>query len=265
MPEGHSIRHLANLSDTAFKSKKITATSPQGRFAEEAAVIDQKQMTGAGAHGKHLFLKFDDEYAVHVHLGLYGWLHFNRGTQGKPKDTVRLRLSTDDFYADLIAPTACALLRPNGVEKILKRLGPDPIHPNANLEHAWDKIKKSSKSIASLLMDQSVIAGIGNVYRAELLFRSNTSPFTPGSQMTKEKFESIWKDSVELLKLGSIDGKIRTVKPEHISEEEIKLHGCSQNSYVYKQTGGFCRICSDTVRQETHAGRELYWCPTCQN
>lgn len=265
MPEGHSIRHLANLSDAAFKSKKITATSPQGRFAEEAAVIDQKRMTGAGAHGKHLFLKFDDEYAVHVHLGLYGWLHFNRGPQDKPKDTVRLRLSTDDFHADLIAPTACALLRPDGVEKILKRLGPDPIHPNANLEHAWDKIKKSSKSIAALLMDQSVIAGIGNVYRAELLFRANTSPFTPGRQMTKEKFESIWKDSVELLKLGSIDGKIRTVKPEHISKEEIKLHGCSQNSYVYKQTGGFCRICSDTVRQETHAGRELYWCPTCQN
>ncbi len=265
MPEGHSIRHLANLSDAAFKSKKITATSPQGRFAAEAAVIDQRQMTGAGAHGKHLFLRFGDEHAVHIHLGLYGWLHFNNGTKTKPKDTVRLRLEVDDFYADLIAPTACALLSPSEVEKILERLGPDPIHPQANPEHAWNKIKKSSKSIAALLMDQSVIAGIGNVYRAELLFRSNTSPFIHGSQIAKEKFESIWKDSVELLKLGSIDGKIRTVKPEHINKEEVKLHGCSQNSYVYKQTGGLCRICNDTVRQETHAGRELYWCPTCQN
>ena len=105
MPEGHSIRHLANLSDAAFKGKKITATSPQGRFAADAAVIDQKQLTGAGAHGKHLFLKFDDEHAVHIHLGLYGWLHFNNGTKAKPKDSVRLRLEVDDFYADLIAPT----------------------------------------------------------------------------------------------------------------------------------------------------------------
>lgn len=265
MPEGHSIRHLANLSDKAFKNKKVTATSPQGRFAEEAAVINQKEMTGAGAHGKHLFLRFGDEHVVHVHLGLYGWLHFHKGQAGRAKDTTRLRLEVEDFYADLIAPTACELLLPDGVEKILHRLGPDPIHEQANPEQAWNKIKKSSKSIAALLMDQSVIAGIGNVYRAELLFRSNTSPFIPGSQINKEKFESIWKDSVELLKLGAVDGKIRTVKTEHMSDEEIKVHGCSQNSYVYKQTGGSCRICGDIVKQETHAGRELYWCPTCQS
>jgi DNA-formamidopyrimidine glycosylase len=265
MPEGHSIRHLANLSDTAFKNKKVTTTSPQGRFAEEAAVINQKEMTGAGAHGKHLFLRFGDEHVVHVHLGLYGWFHFHKGQATTAKDTTRLRLEVDDFYADLIAPTACELLLPDEVEKILQRLGPDPIHQQADPEQAWNKIKKSSKSIAALLMDQSVIAGIGNVYRAELLFRSNTSPFIPGSQIDKEKFESIWKDSVELLKLGAVDGKIRTVKTEHMSDEEIKVHGCSQNSYVYKQTGGLCRICSDTVKQEKHAGRELYWCPTCQS
>jgi formamidopyrimidine-DNA glycosylase len=157
------------------------------------------------------------------------------------------------------------LLQPDQVASILSRLGPDPIHLVANPEQAWNKIRKSSKSIASLLMDQSVIAGIGNVYRAELLFRSGTSPFTPGSQIDRKKFESIWKDSVELLKLGAIDGKIRTVKPEHMSEKEIKVHGCSQNSYVYKQTGGHCRICGDIVKQEKHAGRELYWCPTCQS
>jgi endonuclease-8 len=264
MPEGHSIRHLANLSDTAFRGQTVVVSSPQGRFSEEASLIDGKQMTGAGAHGKHLFLRFDSHLAVHVHLGLYGWLHFHNSPSKSPKDSVRMRIEGDKFYADLIAPTACELLSPVNVQKILDRLGPDPIHDNADPDKAWNKIKKSSKSIGALLMDQSVIAGIGNVYRAELLFRSNTSPFIPGKQMSHEKFESIWKDSVELLRLGSLDGKIRTVKQQHMSDEEIKVHGCSQNSYVYKQTGGNCRVCSSVILQQTLDGRELYWCPTCQ-
>lgn len=265
MPEGHSIRHLANLSDKAFRDQKVKVTSPQGRFAEEAALISDKTMTGAGAHGKHLFLRFDESQVIHVHLGLYGWLHFHKGPAAAPKSSVRMRIENEKYYADLIAPTACELLSFDGVEKILNRLGPDPIHNDADPEIAWAKIKKSSKPVGALLMDQSVIAGIGNVYRAELLFRSSVSPFIPGNQINKEKFDSIWKDSVELLKLGAVDGMIRTVRLEHMSDEEIKVHGNSQNSYVYKQTGKKCRMCKDTVKQVKLDGRELYWCPTCQN
>ena len=111
---------------------------------------------------------------------------------------------------------------------------------------------------------RAVIAGIGNVYRAELLFISNLSPFTPGMQVTRDKFDEIWANSVRLLSDGAVDGKIKTVTPEHMTPNELETRGHSQNSYVYKRTGAPCRICSTPVQTQDLAGRQLYWCLTCQ-
>ena len=113
-------------------------------------------------------------------------------------------------------------------------------------------------------MDQAVIAGIGNVYRAELLFISNLSPFTPGMQVTRDKFDEIWANSVRLLSDGAVDGKIKTVTPEHMTPNELETRGHSQNSYVYKRTATPCRICTTSVQAQDLSGRQLYWCPSCQ-
>ena len=221
-------------------------------------------MTDTSAHGKHLFLHFDEDI-LHVHLGLYGWfdLYKNKGQQ--PKGAVRLRMENDLYMSDLRAPTACNIFVDRAeFDKVINRLGPDPIHENADPEKAWYKIHKSSKTIGALLMDQAVIAGIGNVYRAELLFMSNLSPFTSGMQVTREKFDEVWKNSVRLLRDGATDGRIRTVAPEHIAAEEYKLHGDKHYSYVYKRTGSPCLICRQPVLSGDLAGRTVYWCDRCQ-
>jgi DNA-formamidopyrimidine glycosylase len=263
MPEGHTIRHLATLHDNAFVGTAIKALSPQGRFAEGAAHLDGKTMTKATAHGKHLFLHFDEDI-VHIHLGLYGWFKLRKNKEQQATENTRLRIVNDLYVSDLSAPTKCEILDIAGVKKIEDRLGEDPLHTNADKEKVWEKIKKSSKSIGALLMDQSVIAGIGNVYRAEILFLANLSPFIPGKQVSREAFDHIWNDSVRLLHIGAIDGRIMTVAQEHMTGEEVKVHGCAQLSYAYKQTGNPCRLCSTTVMQQEMAGRQLYWCPTCQ-
>lgn len=263
MPEGHTIRHLATLHENAFVGTTIEAASPQGRFADGATQLNGRTMTQATAHGKHLFLHFDDDI-VHIHLGLYGWFKLRKNKSQQPTENTRLRIMNGSYISDLSAPTKCEIIDADSVRKIKDRLGQDPLHADADKEKVWEKIKKSSKSIGALLMDQSVIAGIGNVYRAEILFLANQSPFVPGKQVTREVFDHIWNDSVRLLHIGAIDGRIMTVADQHMTGEEVKVHGCAQLSYAYKQTGSSCRICQTTIMQQEMAGRQLYWCPTCQ-
>jgi endonuclease-8 len=114
-------------------------------------------------------------------------------------------------------------------------------------------------------MDQSVIAGIGNVYRAEFLFMSGQNPFVRGADVPRERFDEIWEHAVWFLREGSKDGMIRTVDPHYMTGDERSVPlKYMQTSYVYKRTGQLCRLCGDTIVSDDHAGRTLYWCPTCQ-
>lgn len=263
MPEGHSIRHLATVHSYGFVGTQVEATSPQGRFSAGADLLNGQQMIDTTAHGKHLFLHFERNI-LHVHLGLYGWFTLRKNKGQQPKDSTRLRLANDEYLSDLAGPTACEIFTEQDRINKISKLGPDPIHEGADPEKAWDRIRKSKKTIGGLLMDQSTIAGIGNVYRAELLFLSNLSPFIPGSQVSKEKFDNIWKDSVRLLRLGAEDGKIKTVSNEHLLKHGVELHGCTQYSYVYKRTGNACLVCGTTIAADVLDGRTVYWCPECQ-
>ena len=263
MPEGHTIRHLATVLSYGFVGTQVETASPQGRFAEQAEALNGRMMTDTSAHGKHLFLHFDED-VVHIHLGLYGWFNLRKNKSQEAKDSVRLRLKNLEYVADLVGPTACELMTPDQMSATTSRLGPDPIKEDADIEEAWKRIHKSSRTIGGMLMDQSIIAGIGNVYRAELLFRARLSPFIPGKQVDKEKFEEIWNDSVNLLRLGSLDGKIKTVDEKHLAMHGVELHGCTQYSYVYKRTGNACLICGETVKSDALDGRTVYWCPHCQ-
>ncbi len=263
MPEGHSIRHLATVHSYGFVGTLVQASSPQGRFDEGAAVINDRVMTETSAHGKHLFLHFDNDI-VHIHLGLYGWFKLRKNKQQQPGNATRLRLMNDEYLSDLAGPTACEIVDYDAMLTKKAKLGPDPIHDNADPEKAWEKIAKSKKTIGGLLMDQSVIAGIGNVYRAELLFRAQLSPFISGKDVPREKFDEIWSDSVVLLRDGATDGHIRTVTEEHLRKHGVELHGCTQYSYVYKRHGNDCLVCGSLVRSDTLDGRTVYWCEGCQ-
>lgn len=263
MPEGHTIRHLATVLSYGYMGTFIEASSPQGRFANDAAKINNHMMTGTTAHGKHLFLHFDEKI-VHIHLGLYGWIKNRKNKNQVPTDSTRLRIMNSEYVSDLSGPTVCKLITEDDREVKLNALGPDPIHETADPEKAWAKIHKSSKTIGGLLMDQSTIAGIGNVYRAEILFLNRLSPFIPGKEVTREKFDSIWNDSVRLLRLGAEDGHIRTVDPKHLVDVGVDLHGTFEYSYVYKRTNCECLLCGTQIMSDVLHSRTVYWCPTCQ-
>ena len=267
MPEGHTIHRLAQEHWQAFGDREVHAESPQGRFAAGALRLDGRVLTEADAHGKHLLLGFDDERWLHVHLGIYGKYAFGPAPAPAPTGMVRLRLSNPGEYADLRGPNTCELLDPAGKAVLHARLGPDPLRAGTDPEPAWRRISRSRTPIGILLMDQSVVAGVGNIYRAEALFRQGVDPARPGRDLTHEQWEAIWADLVFLMADGVRVGRIDTVRPEHTPEamgRPPRVDGHGGEVYVYRRSGMPCFLCGTEVRTHVLAGRNLFWCPVCQ-
>ena len=265
MPEGHTLHRLADDLSAAFAGTGPRVSSPQGRMAEAAALVDGTELESASAHGKHLFLDFAGDRVIHVHLGLIG--RFTFAPYAPPTGQVRLRLANEVTAADLRGPQLCALRNPAEVAAQVAKLGPDPLRTDADPDLAWRRIQRSGKPIAALLMDQSVLSGVGNVYRAEVLFRNRLSPMTPGNKLKQQSWRAIWSDLVELMTIGVRDNRIDTVRAEHTPEAMGRPprrddHG--GEVYVYRRNGMDCLVCGREVRTQLLEGRNLFWCATCQ-
>jgi DNA-formamidopyrimidine glycosylase len=270
MPEGHTLFRLARDVQDRFAGQVVSVTSPQGRFAESAALLDGTALLGAESCGKHLFARFEQDRFVHVHLGLYGRFDLRDGPPPPPVGQVRLRISCDGArpsYGDLRGATACELLTDEQRATILARLGPDPLREDADWTRAWERVSRSKGPIGGLLMDQAVLAGVGNVYRAEVLFRHRLHPLRPGNTLRRGQFESMWRDLVILMREGVRTGRIDTVHVDHTPEAmgrapRVDDHG--GEVYVYRRQGLPCYLCGTEIRTEVLAGRNLFWCPRCQ-
>lgn len=331
MPEGHSVHRIARQFDRNFIGKTLIASSPQGRFAEGAEVLDGRSAVSVQAVGKQMFLEAEGDVWLRVHLGLYGAWDFageilvdptiasangrmgqtnQRGTVvdeeilddagenslasiGAPRRTrvhvrmseqtkglsdegaewpppvvgqVRLRLMTDITAADLRGPTACVLQTPEEMLATIAKLGPDPLvgDPADNEERFVRAVRKKQTVIALLLMDQSVVSGIGNVYRAEMLYRQRLNPHTPGRDVPEDVVRALWHDWVRLLAIGVETGQMMTM--DDLSPERYRAAMASRDDrhWVYHRAGLPCRVCGTEIALEEIGARKLYWCPRCQ-
>ncbi|EQD87378.1 Fpg/Nei family DNA glycosylase [Saccharopolyspora erythraea] len=267
MPEGHTLHRLAQLHQKRYGGAAVRVGSPQGRFAASAALLDGSVLRRAEAHGKHLFHFHGPDRVVHVHLGLYGTFTESELPMDEPRGQVRMRIVGDTHGTDLRGPTACELLTDAEVEALRDRLGPDPLRADADPDRAWQRISRSRTSIAALLLDQKVLAGAGNVYRAEVLFRHGIPPRTPGRDLGRERWDLVWSDLVELTAAGVRAGRIDTVRPEHEPEATGRAPRQDRHGgevYVYRRAGQPCLVCGTEVATADLVGRKLYWCPSCQ-
>ncbi|MFH0175686.1 Fpg/Nei family DNA glycosylase [Streptomyces cacaoi] len=266
MPEGHTIHRLAQ-DYARFTHRPLQVTSPQGKFTDAAALLADTPLTHTEAHGKHLFLGFTGDLWIHIHLGLFGKVNFGPAPAPPPTDTVRLRLADPTSYVDLRGPTTCALITGDEKQAIHARLGADPLRADADPASAYTRVSRSRTTIAALLMDQKIIAGVGNVYRAEVLFRHRIDPYRAGRAITPTEWDAIWADLVALMREGVRNNRIDTVRPQHTPEAmgrppRVDDHG--GEVYVYRRTHQPCHLCGDAVRTADLAARNLFWCPTCQ-
>ena len=280
MPEGHTVHRLAQAFQTHFAGKQVDATSPQGRFAEGAALLDGRLLQSAEAHGKQMFLRFSEDHWLRVHLGLYGMWRFagaglehigrRRGKPGEddafppaPRGLVRLRLLAGTHVADLSGPTACEVISTPEKDAAMARLGEDPLRGDADPARALAKLQASRTALALLLMRQDIVAGIGNIYRAEMLFRARIEPHRPGRTLTAPAWRAMWDDLTALMRDGVKTGRIVTTQPG----DRVRRRGVTRRkgaTYVAHRAGLPCHVCGEAVLVELLGGRKLYWCATCQ-
>lgn len=295
MPEGHSVHRLARQFQDVFGGSALRVSSPQGRFAAGAALLDGHTMLEAKAHGKQLFLRFGNGLYLHVHLGLYGAWDFGgdetfRGASSigaprrigeresaatgdavtytgppDPVGAVRVRLVSDHGWADLRGASTCAAISAAEADAARAKLGPDPLHLlPADRGEFIARLLRRKTAVGLLLMDQSVLAGVGNIYRAEVLFRQGIDPWTPGNTISPEAAGLLWDDTVAAMSDGVRDGRIITTPPALWSGGEAgPLDG--EAHYVYQRAGQDCRRCGTAVALTEIGARKLYWCPGCQN
>lgn len=338
MPEGHSVHRIARQFGANFVGTSPEVTSPQGRFAQGAAILNHREMTDSRAVGKQMFLEFEGDEWLRVHLGIYGaWdfagdikvdpsiqihglgdTHLRYGQTGEytrvggarladrdgedsvasigaprrtrvhnarihmaehdreseevgafppePRGQVRVRLLNDAVCADLRGPTACEVLTPAEVERVLDRLGPDPANANTEAEQQRfvERAAKKRTPIGLVLMDQSVVAGIGNIYRAEMLFRAGLDPHTPASALDRTVLEALWDDWAHLLEIGITVGQMITIDGLEGEEYARALRDREERHWVYKMEGTPCKRCGTNIVLEEMGNRKLYWCPGCQ-
>lgn len=343
MPEGHSVHRVALQFQRDFVGHAIAASSPQGRFAEGATLLDGLTLREAKAVGKQMFLGFDTVSVIgstvrgvdsglwlRVHLGIYGAWDFagivsplfstgdGDGDDGadsggvhsvgahsvgaprgagarsgvqyaiegqrrnvrvsederdlgapleetfphEPVGAVRVRLLTENTVADLRGPTACEVLDVAAVQLVLNRLGPDPVTDLgvAAEQRFVDGVTRRKVTIGQLLMDQSIVAGIGNVYRAEMLFRAQLSPYTPGNLVPPDAVRALWRDWCALLPIGIREGRMLT----RLGVDAPRKDTRAERYWVYKREGLPCRRCGTNIRLDVMGARKLYWCPGCQ-
>lgn len=283
LPEGHTVHRLAAAFRQNFVGQTLRASSPQGRFTEGAGVLNGLALVSAEAWGKQMVLGFEGGVFLRVHLGLYGMWRFagpglerigRRTRRAKddpaedadalppPRGLVRIRLAGLRHVADLSGPTACVLTDAAGVAAMAASMGVDPLRMDAEPERAWRVIHASRSSLAVLLMRQDIIAGIGNIYRAELLFRGFLHPHRSGRDLSAPAWDALWTDTVDLLQDGLRTGRIITTLPDDRGGRGGPNR--ANGSYVAYRTGKPCRICETPIVSEAVAGRTLYWCQTCQ-
>jgi endonuclease-8 len=268
MPEGHTVHRLARLQRRRYAGREVAVSSPQGRFSTGADVVDGRVLETVEAHGKHLFQHYGPDTVVHVHLGLWGRFANRRLPAAPPRGQVRMRITGETHYADLRGPAACELLDDVAVKALHDRLGEDPLRGDADPDRVRHRFARSRAPLAALLMDQSVIAGVGNVFRAETLFRTGLDPLTPARDLDDESFALLWDDLSAMLGEGERRGRIETLLPRHDParlEPADRGAVCASVVYAYRRTGRPCLVCGTPIAHREFRARNLFWCPHCQS
>ena len=252
MPEGDTIHRIAGRIRAALEGKEIgraETPDPRSPIHGRAGALEGRTLESAEARGKHLILHFSGDLAVHSHLGMNGrWRVFADGRvpYGKPW----LLLASGRGIA---AQSGGKLLRLVSESRIrndpgLMQLGPDPLAKGFDAEEAARRLLASgaNREVGDAILDQRVIAGIGNVIRVEALFGSRIDPFRKVGDLEPEEALDLVEASRRVMQVS-----IRRGRRPHA---------------VYKASGGHCPNCGGQVRVrgQGDANRVTYWCPRCQ-
>jgi endonuclease-8 len=261
MPEGHTIHRIARDQTADLVGAPVHTATVQDRFADGAARVDGRTIERIEAYGKHLFQWWEGAEVLHVHLGLFGKWTRRSSPPPPPAGEMRLRLEGPAHTWDLAGAITCRLVGPAERDEVVAGLGPDPLRRDAKPERMWTRLRRSRQPIGALLMDQTVVAGIGNVYRSELLFLVGVHPTRAGRDVTRDEFDRLWAETRHQLQLGVRRNRIVTRRPEELTRSAPKARP-EDALYVYHRE--HCRWCGSPLDVLPLAGRRTWACPVHQ-
>ncbi|GAB3909053.1 DNA-formamidopyrimidine glycosylase family protein [Microbispora bryophytorum] len=247
MPEGHLVHRYADEQHEALAGRVVRATSPQGRF--DARPYDGRVVEGVEALGKHLLYRVEDAPPIHVHLGMQGLFLRYDDPAAEPRRGTRLRLATGEAAFDLIAPARCEPMDERALAALRAATGPDPLRNDTDRTEAVRRLLAARTAVGAAVLDQSVWSGVGNAWRAELLFLTGLDP--GARDIGAEAAGRLWDAAVRYLALGRDAGQV------------VSDPGAPDERWVYKRER--CRRCAAAVRIWTLASRTAYACPADQH
>jgi len=268
MPEGDTIHRTAVVLGRVLTGQVVTGFAvdrPKVTLAAGRDEIVGSTITKIESNGKHLFIHFStpNEVVLHTHMKMSGVWHIYRPGEKwwQPESEARVVIRTDVAVAPCFHPPIVELLAANelGLHRVVGRLGPDIIRDEFDMDEAIRRLRENEdRDIATALLDQSVISGIGNVYKVESLFLARISPWKQVRDLSDEQLRTIVGHARKLIRLNRNGGERRT---------RFSLDR-SDRMWVDERAGLACHVCGSVVMQGWHPGddvRKSWYCPSCQN
>jgi endonuclease-8 len=240
--EGDTVHRAARaLRTLAGQRVSVRALHPRARAAGVAERVDGRRLLAVEAHGKHLLLRFEDGLVLRSHLGMSG--SWRVGPRSEPvRGSPWLLVEGEERRAVLRGGAALSLdARP------VARLGPDILADPPDLETMARRVRaEPERAIGDALLDQQLVAGIGNIWRSEALWQARVSPWTRVADLTPAELRRVLGVAAELMRCSRDGGRAHRA--------------------VYRRTGRPCRRCGTPVasRRQGDSARTAYWCPGCQ-
>ncbi len=255
MPEGDTIHKLAGRLRPVLEGERLLrfeAPRLSGPIRPRPGML----IESVGAHGKHLLIRFERDLVLEVHLGMVGtWQIARPGDRlRKPPHLVRARLGVEGWDATFFtAPTVRAFVD-RGAATPISHLGPDLAVTDPDVEGVLSRMSsrpEPDRSIAEVLLDQTVAAGIGNVFKSEVLWSCRVNPFAPVSAVDDDARRELVETAAHQIRSNLAPGRRRTV-PSGLA--------------VYRRHRQPCLRCATPIAMRRHGdmARSTYWCPNCQ-
>ncbi|MBO0703583.1 MAG: formamidopyrimidine DNA glycosylase [Candidatus Dormibacteraeota bacterium] len=248
MPEGDTIWRVAAALRARILGAVVTHSSHTG--------LEDRRIERIDAVGKHLIIRFEGGWAVRTHLGMWGswWVFRPRERWSLPAWQARLVLETQDWVAVcFLAPTVEVTQQP---EQALRGLGPDLLAPDLDLDTVVRRARAvgGETPLGELLLDQRVAAGIGNVYRCEILWSKRRSPWQAAEELDDAGLRDLYAYAVDALRLNLHGQGYGRRFPDHARRA------------VHSRGGRPCPRCGTRiqVRRQGALARFTYFCPSCQ-
>jgi endonuclease-8 len=227
----------------------------------EAELLRQRRVENIEPRGKHLLMHLDDGSAIHSHMGMTGSWHVYLAGQPwrKPRRFAALELvMSNQVHIVCFTPKTLEVLSPDGLRRHpwLNRLGPDLLDVEADMDEIVRRFRtQGAATLGEAVMNQSVVCGIGNIYKSESLFTCRLSPFTRVDQCSDDQLRQ-WMLRAQRLMRRNLSG--------HVRRTRTGRDGSSK--WVYGRLGEPCLECGELIqmRRQSDLGRSTYYCPQCQ-